>query len=60
LARELAMKKNNVLKKLTPDQPWHEFIAQKLPTLKNQKERLSVAKRREDIVALYDKVRFSS
>ncbi len=42
------------------DEPIYKRLTEILPTLKNKKERLSVAKRREEIVALYDQIRFSN
>jgi hypothetical protein len=42
------------------DEPIYKRLAEILPTLKNKKERLSVTRRREEIVALYDQVRFSN
>ena len=41
------------------DEPFYKRVAAILPTLKNRKEVPVVARRREELVALYDKIRFT-
>jgi hypothetical protein len=41
-------------------EPIYKRLAEILPTLKNKKELLSVTRRREEIAALYDQIRFSN
>jgi hypothetical protein len=47
----------NVLRKNVSDQPFYKRLIDLWPTLRNDTERPFVAKHREDIVFLYDKVR---
>jgi hypothetical protein len=47
----------NVLRKNVSDQPFYKRLLDLLPALKHMTERSTVAKHREEIVFLYDKVR---